>query len=155
MEITFDKNGYLTPYDIVSSDLETLEEYFVKAFPGSETREPLFQNYVQYVNDLKNHITPQFTQWIDGSFITRKLNPKDIDLVTFIDARVFQEKEQLLEDYWSFSLEDKGLDAYLLAHYEGDATANRTITEIYQEEWRKRFILDRFGNAKGFLELQF
>lgn len=153
MELNFDQHGYLKPYQVIVCDMATLEKHFVSAFPFSVTRQRLWEHYREYVRDLKANITEHFTQWLDGSFITQAPNPNDIDIVTFLDAEVFQKKETALESYWSFALEDKKLDTYLVEVYERDSKQYEAITENYQNVWRNRFGKDRIGQPKGFLEL--
>lgn len=84
-QLDFDEFGNLTPYKIIETDLITLEAYFVTAFPKSKTRKRLFENYLSYIYRFQDEVFPIFEQWIDGSFVTQKENPKDIDIVTFLD----------------------------------------------------------------------
>lgn len=76
-----------------------------------------------------------------------------MDIVIFLDAIIYQQKETILEDYWSFSLEDKGLDVYWVEVYPSDHINFASITQNYQTIWTNRFGLDRFSNKKGFLEI--
>lgn len=155
MKISLDKNGYLLPYTIKEIDIENLERHFVKNFPQSKTRQILFNNYLEYINDFKTQFTAQFTQWIDGSFISKKQNPNDIDFVTFIDTTIFQKNEQKLEKFWSFSLESKGLDAYLVEVYPENENQFESITQTYRTIWKNRFGRDKSGLQKGFIEINF
>jgi hypothetical protein len=155
MIFEFDKLGYLQPYHLVECDLDDLKANFVDAFPLSNTRQGLWNYYIQYVDDLQQHITPHFAQWIDGSFITQALDPKDIDLVTFIDTQVFKEKESDLEGYWSFALEDQGLDAYLVEVYQENSDQYQQLTVHYRNLWLNRFGKDREGKPKGLIQIKF
>jgi len=56
--------------------MEAFEEIFVTAFSQSTTRRQLFENYLGYVQDFKAMLTPNFTQWINGSFVTKKNQSK-------------------------------------------------------------------------------
>lgn len=114
---------------------------------------------MRYIHEFQNRITKNFTQWINGSFISQKENPKDIDFVTFLDHKTYEVQEVFLDRFWSFSLEDKGLDAYLIAKYpEGHQEY-----EIYKEKEIRFYDLysstkeDALGNYfdKGFIELKF
>jgi hypothetical protein len=156
--LTFDANGYITPSEKITVDLETLQYYFVDNFPESETRKDLFDNYLRYLDAFVKEITPNFTQWINGSFVTQKENPKDIDFVTFVDADLYSQKEKLIEKYWTTETYDIGLDAYFLNIYSIDAIEYSQYI-IYREEWLARFKRTRkndFGNhlKKGFLEIK-
>lgn len=153
MELEFDELGYLKPHQIIRCDLESVKEYFVTAFPVSKTRHQLWESYLQYVQDLQNKVTPHFIQWLDGSFLTKKHDPKDIDIVTFIDSEVFKAKESVLEKYWSFALEPQGLDAYFVEVYHRTDSRYEIITENYRTIWKERFGKDRLGQVKGFLEI--
>ena len=153
MNLSFDERGYLLPHDIIECDINTLETYFVNAFPLSTTRSTLWKNYQRYLSDFSREVTVHFTQWLDGSFFTQLANPRDIDLVTFIDAQVFQDKEILLDKYWSFSLEDQGLDAYLVKVHPIESAQRTTITENFRRIWQNRFGKDRDGHPKGFIQI--
>ncbi len=83
----FDELGFLSPYKLIETDLETFESVFVSNFKNSDTRKKVFQNYLSYIHDFKNQISNNFYQWIDGSFVTSKLNPNDIDIVTFLNLK--------------------------------------------------------------------
>jgi len=54
-------------------------------------------------------------QWINGSFVTNTKNPKDIDLVTFIDVELRLEFEVELKKIEAKGANDVyGVDAYIL-----------------------------------------
>lgn len=91
-QLNFDEYGNLTPYKIMEIDLATFEAYFVTAFPKSKTRKRLFENYLRYIYRFQDKVFPFFEQWINGSFVTKKENPKDIDLITFLDYKIFEKR---------------------------------------------------------------
>src|SRR5690242_7160692 len=64
---------------------EEIREVFVDGFPGSATRAPLFESF-SLVRAAIMRVVPIREQWIDGSFVTRKQDPVDIDLVTVFDG---------------------------------------------------------------------
>lgn len=160
--ITFDENGQLTPPDsIVGVDLAAIELHLVNAFPNSVKRLELYQNYVDYILDLRNNISKTFVQWINGSFVSQKENPNDIDLVTFLDYNTFQQHEKVLENYRGLSLQKaKGLDAYILPIYP-DGHKLYYLNELNRQEWRILFTKTRRNPrtnkafSKGFLSLSF
>lgn len=61
-------------------DEAKLEKDFLYAFPGSITRDKLVKGLNKYINCLKAIQIP-FELWIDGSFVTNKMDPNDIDLL--------------------------------------------------------------------------
>ena len=82
---SFDQNGNLTPYNQIETDLDALKANFIDAFPTSKTWKILFENYLRFVYRFQDKVFPYFEQWINGSFVNKKENPNDIDIVTFLD----------------------------------------------------------------------
>ena len=154
--LNFDEYGNLTPYKVIEVDLTTFEAYFVTAFPNSTTRKRLFENYLRYVYRFQDEVFPFFEQWINGSFVTQKENPKDIDLVTFLDYSVYEKRgDKVLDKFWSFSLEDEGIDSYLVKEYPSQHI-NYQETLKWKKTWARRYgNLDNLDNEKGFLKIIF
>lgn len=158
--LQFNELGLIVPSDKILIDFKDFEELFVDSFPDSQTRRRLFQNYQKYLYDFSRDITPKFTQWVNGSFVTKEVNPNDIDFVVFIDFEIFNSKEKELENFWSFSLENEGLDAYIVKVFPPNNDLFNSITELFKEEWSKRYThtkVDRQGQIypKGFVEIKF
>jgi hypothetical protein len=80
--INFDVNGNIIPYEIIECSSGNLQENFT--FNGH--REAIFAEYLTFCDVIKSIGVEEFYQFIDGSFITQKEFPKDIDVVTFVDA---------------------------------------------------------------------
>lgn len=81
--ITFDLRGHLFPHSLIKLDLADFQNHFVTNFPDSGTRQKIFESYMDYINDFQREVTPSFKMWINGSYVTKKLNPRDIDFVVF------------------------------------------------------------------------
>jgi len=159
--LRFDENGHLLPYEVIDITLSEFQRVFVDAFPKSDTRRWLFNNYLDWVFDFQRDVFPYFTHWVNGSFVTQKLDPRDIDFVTFLDGRVYDIKEKRgeLDRFWSFSNEDKGLDAYILPEFLPDNPKFENF-EHYKNDWLIRYSWARKGDAlmnkqKGFVQLIF
>ena len=85
--LTFNHSGLLVPDNKISSSIEELNNEFVLKIP-SQRREEIFKAYVKYSEDFKKVCNlHELHQWINGSFVTKKNNPGDIDLITFIDYK--------------------------------------------------------------------
>lgn len=113
-QIRFDQYGYIIADKPVEVTLDEIEFYF----STNRHRHRLFNNYVDYINRFQAEIFPYFEQWINGSFVTQKSDPNDIDFVTFLDFKVFERRSTaLLEKFMSFNLERQGLDAYIAIDY--------------------------------------
>lgn len=156
--ISFDSKGNIKPYRPIISTVDELEENFVVGIK-SVTRKENFDKYIKYSNDLKKVLqVDQLRQWVNGSFVTKKINPKDIDLVTFVDSKLLHNLKDKVnafrpEEAWSIY----GVDAYLVeVHPVG--SKGRKYTDSDTLYW-----LDLFGSTrtnrkgqkfkKGFLEI--
>lgn len=161
MPLTFAPEGYLTPVGKHTIDLPTFEQVFVTAFPNSVTRPRLWANYQAFIKQFEQKVTRNFVQWINGSFVTQKENPNDIDFVTFIDYSIFEplEAQQRLEDFWSYNLEAQGLDSYLLGVYPPEH-ADYPIYQYHLKNWQIKYTNAKVNdepveNQKGYVELIF
>lgn len=105
-------------------NLVTIEEFFdigVSKFPYSKTRNQIFDGFLKYVEIVKStNLAGEI--WLNGSFLTLKEDPEDIDLVfrfsgIQVDKLSDTDKENL-EDCLlkSYQLELK-CDNYVLAEY--------------------------------------
>ena len=105
----FNEQGLLVPAGAIPAALSDIKQHFVDEFPNSKTRVRLFSNLEKYVNQLQDEVFPWFEVWVDGSFVTKKEDPKDVDVVTLLDYQVYNLRKLKLEKFYSHSLEKKGL----------------------------------------------
>jgi hypothetical protein len=145
----FDEHGFLNPTEPILSDWETVQKTFVY----NPRRERLFEAYINFLIEVKREIPKPFFQWVNGSFVTKKLYPNDIDLVTFLDFEVYESKEAVLNDLrYQFR---PAVDAYFAAVYpENHDLFVRFKTDTIQ--WRHDFSSDKKKKQhKGFIQLNF
>lgn len=161
MEYSFDLRGHLMPYEKISMSLQSFQSVFVDSFEEESTRHKIFTDYLRYLDDFQREITTDFVQWINGSFVTRKSNPGDLDLVTIIDHKVFQEKEQLIEDCYRLlgAKQSYGIDAYTVRRYPQDHPKHTIFRNelVYWNHWFSHSKKNRAKKTfeKGFIELIF
>jgi hypothetical protein len=159
MGFSFNSRGFLMPYQKINSTVKEIEEVFVEQQPNSETRRFIFDNYLLYLSDFKRFITPNFTHWLDGSFTSMKLNPNDLDFVSFIDYRIYEQKEEdifrLVEKYGYLKL-----DNYISKIYP-EKHPKYAETRHYMEYWKDLFSSSRrdpetnLQAPRGFIEIIF
>ncbi len=82
MHFEYNEEGCL-PNGIYELSLKEIEEEFVK--DKSQRRQYIFENYRYHLNEIRN-TGFCLNQWIDGSFVTLKENPNDIDILTEFDG---------------------------------------------------------------------
>ncbi|MEM9983021.1 MAG: hypothetical protein AAF734_11035 [Bacteroidota bacterium] len=94
MKLSFNTQGYLQPAGINSVTLDIFEEMFVNSFGEESVRKKLYQKFLTYNQALGVIFEGQdYTQWIDGSFVSLKTRPRDIDLVNLIDYQLVYKYE--------------------------------------------------------------
>jgi len=153
--LEFDLYGNLAPYSLIEINLINFEDRFVHAYKESKTRAKLFENYSNYVNSLKLIIGTGFFQWIDGSFVTNKLNPKDIDFVTFIDWKVYYNNEILLDSLRELRYNKiLGIDGYIVLVYPPEHKKN-ILYEADRLQWIFEFSRSRTDQRKGFIQINY
>jgi hypothetical protein len=106
----------LLPAGLVDISDADLEARFVTPFPGSLTRRDLlgrFRALAAYLRRLG--LTGEM--WLDGSFLTDKINPDDIDLVLLIENSVLQTISIAAFDIFSRMVNNK---AVTVARYRCD-----------------------------------
>ena len=157
----FDSQGNLFPYKVIEIDLEEFEKLFITNFPNSESRNRLFQNYLAYIQKIKNEIDSTFYQWIDGSFVTSKLNPNDIDLVTFLNFEIYENSLPKLTDFQGDKLKkEQNLDCYFVKEYPIEHKNYEVITKYDSVEWFHLFSKTRVHRngkrySKGIIQINF
>lgn len=157
MVLEFDTNGFLMPYSPIRADMTILEEVFVSSFPTSASRRPLFDRYVEAVDELSKLLPDGFVQWIDGSFVSQKLNPQDIDVLTFVDDNAFTLLEKELAALRViYRAGSTPIDLYRLRVYpEGHRYRNHYESDYihWLFDWSRTY--HRPIRNKGFIELTF
>lgn len=161
MELNFDIRGHLKPYGIIEVSMEIFKENFVTVFEEESIRKQLFANYETYMNDLAKLITKDYYQWIDGSFVSTKKKPKDIDIVTILDYQDYEINKEVLErEFASFAGRKKyKVDAYIVAKYpENHKKYIFSQSDLFF--WRNLFGKTRVNRAKkqykkGIIQLNF
>lgn len=79
----FDSTGNL-PDGVHPTTEAAMETRYVTAIQGSRTRPTIFAGFKRFRSDaVEQGITG--TQWVNGSFVTNKPDPADVDVVTFCD----------------------------------------------------------------------
>jgi len=161
MPIQFDTRGLLMPYERVALTLDEFQKFFVEAFEEDSTRHGIFRNYLRYVDDFRNEITTTFIQWLDGSFLTQKSNPADLDFVTLLDFQISIKKEKQLERRFLNrpAMAEYGLDAYIEQIFpEGHRDYFFTQSDLaYWHSWFSKTKENRAGRRfpKGYVEIRF
>ena len=145
--INFDNKGNIFPYEIT----ETTFEIFQEVFSFNEHRKAILQEYVEFCSVLKSIQTGEFFQFVDGSFVTQKQYPKDIDIVTFMDADFFNKNAVKL-----LNLRDnfEKIDCFFVPNHSPEHP-HYFVTQFGLFEWEQLFNTDREYHPKGIIKITF
>jgi hypothetical protein len=158
--LQFDKKGHIVPYEITAITLVEFQSFFVEGLEDRAHRLRLFENYLRYLEALKAVVNQSFVQWVDGSFVTKKQWPGDIDVVNFIDFQIVAQNEQalrLLSRTPAFEMFQ--VDANIVKVYP-DGHPKAVITKSDSLYWEHQFgytSKNRSGKRfqKGFIKIAF
>lgn len=149
----FDSNGNLPP-GFFSPTLEEFKYRFVDEFYDSNTRKDIFIGYTEYCQKLID-LDAAKIQWVDGSYITKKADPGDIDFATHINPMELSEEDKqrlfVLLDIKNMKIAYK-CHPFPIWIYPKDEPR---LYDNYQKKldyWSKWFGHDRLKNPKGIIE---
>lgn len=161
MELNFDIRGNLKPYSVIELELENFRHNFVEAFDQNLKRSILFDNYLKYMEELLPLLSYDFQQWVDGSFVSNKKKPRDIDFVNILDYRDCENNEQILsEKFASFEGRKRySVDAYIVKNYPKESQYY-ILTKSDLLYWENLFGKTKLNRArkqyqKGFIQINY
>lgn len=137
-----------------------LRQLCVERFPTSQARAPLFAALEQLARDLAAAVGC-CELWIDGSFVTDKGEPDDIDLHVKIEQEVFFQLPDHVQDQLTALIDQKNyhpkLHTFLLVVYERGhyhfpltSEADRDWSQwwcVSREDWLKGLPVVRLGES--------
>ncbi|MGP6151334.1 DUF6932 family protein [Priestia flexa] len=153
----FMENGNLFP-GIHNYTMQEFQEQFVLGFSSSQSRKEIFKEFSDWFKQLINLIPPRYV-WLDGSYLTMKENPNDIDLV------IFYKPEDITDEETSIKVKEMineisrkyRCDAYLcldLSDVSGQELAHfPPLNKILGTYWMGQFGFDRKRDPKGMVEI--
>lgn len=160
-QLRFDLRGNLLPAKKNELTLNEFERFFVSLLPYSSRREELLEQMLVLTEFIKTELDLHFELWIDGSFVSKKREPNDIDLVLLVDYEDFNENRILLEEIFTnrVRLNWKNIDGYLLILYpESHNFHSYKLSD--KAYWYNLFTKTKMNRAekrydKGFVNIKF
>ncbi|QKZ13025.1 DUF6932 family protein [Spirosoma sp. KUDC1026] len=147
-KLSFDQLGYLQPYDIVSADWNT----FVEQFGESFQRQEILTRYKSFLDRLRDIVPFRHRHWIDGSFVSKKMQPNDIDVIIFVPHVCFATASGKLKELKEQFREC--IDCYFVEVFPPDHNRYE-IGRADELDWYHFLHTDRLKRPKGILELWF
>lgn len=132
-------------------ELEQLKEMCVAKFPLSRTREPIMIGLQRLVAELEGRGV-ETAVWVDGSFVTEKINPEDADVVLCTDGSVFDEgtdEQRAILHTVNANLKDAlNRDSYLSLEYPQGHPLHEEGQRL-RRYWLRQFGTSRSDQPKG------
>ncbi len=159
-EFSFDQSGNLFPQRSIDIDWATLFDHFVNYFPTSSSRKQLLSNLERFIVNIQTNIVSDFKLWINGSFVSQKIDPQDIDAVFWLPFDVAERKKSILDDQFFTRMTKKllGLDLYYMIEYPEKHKRHflTHLDKLYWEDVYGHTRQDEQGmqHSKGFFELK-
>lgn len=127
----------------------------VNPFPLSNTRQGLMKNLEEVIQTLRDaRVVGEI--WVDGSFMTQKVDPEDIDILLRIDADTYDNgtpRQQTQIDKVAGGLRDShNCDSYVHLEWPpGDP--QHAGGQRRRKEWMKQFGTGHTDQPKGMAEI--
>ncbi|MCB0520574.1 MAG: hypothetical protein H6577_24750 [Lewinellaceae bacterium] len=150
----YNKDGYLRPYTAIESDLEA----FRQAFTWNEHRQLLFDKYLAFNEELNALQPGPYYQWVDGSFVSKKELPGDVDFVTFVDFGRYKMLKSRLGHLGE--IYNKWLDVSFAVNYP-ESHPLHNVTLILKDEYHhlygstRQHPVSKLSRPKGYLLIKF
>lgn len=137
---------------------DEVEARLVVPFSTSLTREAVYRGWRQRRVEIANLIAIE-SEWVDGSFVTAKRDPSDVDVVTFVDGAAFdslpENAKALLGQLFDTKLSKLAFrcDGYLVPTRPAAHPGHRRVDGL-RDYWRDTWTRHRQGGQKGFLNVR-
>jgi hypothetical protein len=133
--------------------IQDLKSLVVDRFPNSNRREGLWANFLIIISRLEQVGIP-CDIWVDGSFLTEKIDPDDVDFV--VDVRIDRlinptpEQSQLFDDL-SGSVYKSSHDLHSFVMFNAPAIHTEYASSVkLHDQWKADFGISFVGRvAKG------
>lgn len=161
----FDTLGNLKGNKIQTIPIVDFERNFVFNRCNSSNRILIYNDFINLTTAVKSILNASFYILIDGSFVSNKENPNDIDFVFVIPVDLLENKlflEQLEKHFYAFkNKKNRVLDFYIIpdivenSNDEFKVKAERLLT--YWTGFFGKTRKDEFGKQqeKGILKIEF
>jgi len=159
MKLQFDKHGLITPKEIIELSLGDFERIFVRERKEKVHRQQIFDEYLRHNEQIQQEIGAILFQFVNGSFTTLKAKPNDIDVVSFIDYRIYRGKEKEIESFKDRKKKGDKVDGYIIVRsYPGHPQF--ILAQLQYEYWKDLFTQTKPNKknkafSKGLIKINF
>jgi hypothetical protein len=131
--------------------IEVLRASCVQAFPLSSTRAPIMRGLEAILERLRESSIP-CEVWVDGSFVTRKLDPQDSDILVCVKGATYNSASPAQRGVIQWIIGNlKGThlcDSYVLVEFDPPHPLSAESAK-WRAYWRGWFAFNRAEEPKG------
>ena len=131
--------------------IELLRQQCVDRFPLSRTRARIMTGLTEVIERLSQYRVAG-ELWVDGSFLTEKINPGDVDIVLRVQSQVYDDgttEQRETIDWIGENLKEYNLcDSYVFPEFPED-DPSYSLGKERRDYWNDLFGHSRGGMPKG------
>jgi hypothetical protein len=136
-------------------NIASFEALTVHAFPNSTTRSALYAEFQKLFYDIGSRNFP-CEIWLNGSFLTHKIDPQDIDLTVIAHVYALESLDLAHRNFFLDTLNggksySRVLDTYRIIQFNMDDVRSRSFR---QDDFAKLWGSDWEGFLKGFVVIK-
>jgi hypothetical protein len=152
--LDFNEYGLINP-GIHEMDMDDFHISFVKQFTTSQRRQLIFDSLLRFVAKMFKDFNI-YEIWIDGSYVTEKINPNDVDIVIFFSVEDFIRVSKI----WDVIRKDAvNIDPYCavaVTEENKQKLSSADINTIINKRnyWKGQFGFDREDRPKGIINIK-
>lgn len=148
----------LLPYGFHDYRLDDLRGLCVNGFPGSITRAAIMDGFESVLGEI-NATGIKVDVWVNGSFLTQKFNPEDVDFAVRCEEAVWRaadiRQKSILRCVNETDLKPQyKCDAYAFTEYAPNPGSGHGQWEWDRAYWLKQFGFSRKEERKGLAVLK-
>lgn len=143
----------LLPAGFHPTDLAGLRRLAAVRFPDSFTRPAIMTHLEQIVGRI-NHAGILGHIWIDGSFLTEKLNPEDVDVLFVVNAPTFLSMSPSQRSFFNGIQAVSLFATHRCDNYAAVVDPTRPDGEWLYAYWLRQFGFSRADEMKGIATIQ-
>ena len=142
----------LLPAGFHNLDAAARQRICVDRFPASVTRTRILRNVESVVVEV-NQQGIQGEIWVDGSFLTEKLNPDDADIAFVIPVPVFRSLTPAQRRYFDAFRQTSLYDQYRIDNYGIAVDGSDPKGQWLYAYWLRQFGFSRSSEMKGIIQI--
>lgn len=137
---------------IHNMDASAVRRLCVDRFQHSVSR-PRIMNNLEKLIERINHSAIAGVIWVDGSFLTEKLNPDDVDIVFVVSRATYRAMTRDQRQFWVWYKQNSFYDSHRIHNHWAVLDPQDVSGEYIYAYWLRQFGFSRGDEVKGIASL--